>query len=59
MNRDPFKEYIKQSEPDKREKGYVWQTAIGLQQLTEHAFSFTPYEYLSIHKKCLSKFAVG
>lgn len=31
MNRDPFKEYIKQSEPDKREKGYVWQTAIGLQ----------------------------
>ena len=111
MNRDPFKEYIKQSEPDKREKGYVWQTAIGLQAvdglqtskylrdtaikniegdisideaqelldvyyqenpktekddrteeadkvsvriakvLSEHAFSFTPNEYLSIHKK--------
>lgn len=31
MHRDPFKEYIKQSEPDKREKGYVWNTAIGLQ----------------------------
>ena len=111
MNRDPFKEYIKQSEPDKREKGYVWQIAIGLQAvdglqtskylrdtaikniegdisideaqelldmyyqenrktekddrteeadkvsvriakvLSEHAFSFTPNEYLSIHKK--------
>ena len=28
---DPFKEYIKQSEPNKRDKGYVWNTAIGLQ----------------------------
>lgn len=26
-----FKEYIKESEPDKREKGYAWHTAIGLQ----------------------------
>ena len=24
-------EYIRQSEPHKREKGYAWQTAIGLQ----------------------------
>ena len=31
MNQDPFKEYIKASEPDKRDKGYAWQTAIGLQ----------------------------
>lgn len=31
MNQDPFKEYIKQSEPDKRDKGYAWHTAIGLQ----------------------------
>lgn len=31
MDRDPFKEYIKQNEPDKREKGYAWSTAIGLQ----------------------------
>ena len=31
MTTDPFKEYIKQSEPGKREKGYVWHTAIGLQ----------------------------
>lgn len=111
MNKDPFKEYIKQSEPDKRDKGYVWQTAIGLQAvdglkpskylvdtaiqniegqitldeaqellesyyvenpkmsagdrteeadkvsvriakiLSENAFSFTPNEYLSIHRK--------
>ena len=26
-----FEEYIRQSEPHKREKGYAWQTAIGLQ----------------------------
>lgn len=111
MNRDPFKEYIKQTEPSKREKGYAWHTAIGLQavdglktskylldtaikniegeisieeaqelldtyyeenlnadagdrteeadkvavriakNLSEKAFSFTPNEYLSIHKK--------
>ena len=31
MNKDPFKEYIKESEPDKRDKGYAWHTAIGLQ----------------------------
>lgn len=31
MNQDPFKEYIKQSEPGKRDKGYAWHTAIGLQ----------------------------
>ena len=31
MYQDPFKEYIKQSEPNKREKGYAWSTAIGLQ----------------------------
>ena len=31
MYNDPFKEYIKQVEPDKRYKGYVWSTAIGLQ----------------------------
>ena len=114
MDRDPFKEYIKQSEPTKREKGYAWHTAIGLQAvdglkpsqylidtaikniegnisideaqellnsyyeenpdsdhedrteeadkvavriaklLSEKAFSFTPNEYLSIHKKLFS-----
>jgi len=114
MNKDPFKEYIKQSEPSKRDKGYVWQTAIGLQAvdglktskylidtaikniegdisigevqvllddyyeknpktdkqdrteeadkvaariaqiLSEKAFSFTPNEYVSIHKKLFS-----
>ncbi len=31
MDRDPFKEYIKESEPGKRDKGYAWHTAIGLQ----------------------------
>lgn len=112
MDRDPFKEYLRQTEPDKRDKGYAWNTAIGLQAvdglkpskylmetaiqniegkitieeaqrlldtyyeenpkaveeddrteeadkvsvritklLSEKAFSFTPNEYLSIHKK--------
>ena len=31
MNRDPFEEYIRHTEPAKAEKGYAWQTAIGLQ----------------------------
>lgn len=111
MNQDPFKEYIKESEPAKRDKGYAWHTAIGLQAvdglktseylvhtairniegeisfeeanvllqtyyeenpsldaldrteeadkvsariaalLSERAFSFTPNEYISIHRK--------
>lgn len=111
MNKDPFKEYIKQTEPGKRDKGYAWHTAIGLQAvdglkpskylidtaikniegdisideaqellntyyeenpkvdtgdrteeadkvavriakiLSEKAFSFTPNEYIAIHKK--------
>lgn len=111
MDKDPFKEYIKQSEPNKRDKGYAWHTAIGLQAvdglkiskylidtaikniegdisideaqellntyyeekpkldeedrteeadkvavriakiLSEKAFSFTPNEYISIHKR--------
>lgn len=111
MEKDTFKEYIKQSEPGKRDKGYAWHTAIGLQAvdglkpskylidtaikniegdisieeaqellnsyyeenpktdledrteeadkvsariaklLSEKSFSFTPNEYISIHKK--------
>ena len=111
MIKDPFKEYIKENEPHKRDKGYAWTTAIGLQAvdglktsqylintaikniegdisideaqhllnvyyeenqqrdidnrteeadkvaarivkiLTEVAFSFTPNEYISIHKR--------
>lgn len=113
MERDPFKEYIKESELDTVNRGYVWSTAIGLQAvdglkpssylidtaikniegkitlkeaqnlidtyyeespastsddddrteeadkvasriaqiLSETAFSFSPLEYLSIHKK--------
>ena len=111
MDKDPFREYIKQSEPNKRDIGYAWHTAIGLQAvdglkpskylidtaikniegnisideaqelldtyyeenpkadtedrteeadkvavriakiLSEKAFSFTPNEYISIHKK--------
>ena len=31
MNRVPFKEYFTDPEPDKRDRGYAWHTAIGLQ----------------------------
>lgn len=37
-----FEEYIRQSEPHKREKGYAWQTAIGLQAVD----ALKPSEYL-------------
>ena len=37
-----FEEYIRQSEPQKREKGYAWQTAIGLQAVD----GLKPSEYL-------------
>lgn len=39
---DEFEEYIRQGEPQKREKGYVWQTAIGLQAVD----GLKPSEYL-------------
>lgn len=31
MDKDPFKEYFREAEPDKAYKGYAWSTAIGLQ----------------------------
>ena len=31
MEKDPFKEYLKESEPDKAYKSYAWSMAIGLQ----------------------------
>ncbi len=31
IKNDPFEEYIRQSEPSKRELGYAWYTAMGLQ----------------------------
>ena len=37
-----FEEYIRQSEPHKREKGYAWRTAIGLQAVD----GLKPSEYL-------------
>lgn len=42
MTEDPFKEYLIQSEPSKREKGYAWKTAIGLQEVD----GLTPSQYL-------------
>lgn len=37
-----FEEYIRQDEPQKKEKGYAWQTAIGLQAVDD----LKPSEYL-------------
>ena len=31
INKDPFEEYLRESEPTHRESVYYWQTAIGLQ----------------------------
>lgn len=42
MNIDDFEEYIRQGEPHKREKGYAWQTAIGLQAVD----GLKPSDYL-------------
>ena len=42
VNKDPFSEYIKQTEPNKRDKGYVWHTAIGLQAVD----GLKPSQYL-------------
>jgi len=47
MEQDPFKEYLKQTEPNKRDKVSVRIAKI----LSERAFTFTPNEYISIHKK--------
>ena len=33
MNKDPFKEYIIESNPTKKDLGYSWYTAIGLQKV--------------------------
>ncbi|MDU8923919.1 Fic family protein [Pasteurellaceae bacterium LIM206] len=33
MTTDPFKEYIRHIEPSKKEKGYAWHTAVGLQDV--------------------------
>lgn len=33
MTQDPFKEYLRHIEADKKEKSYAWQTAIGLQDV--------------------------
>jgi fido (protein-threonine AMPylation protein) len=42
MKKDPFKEYLKETEPDKAYKGYAWSTAIGLQAVD----GLKPSEYL-------------
>lgn len=42
MKKDPFKEYLKQSEPSVRDKSYTWQTAIGLQDVD----GLKPSQYL-------------
>ncbi len=42
MEKDPFKEYLKESEPNKAGRSYAWSTAIGLQAVD----GLKPSEYL-------------
>ena len=42
MEKDPFKEYLRESEPNKAHKGYAWSTAIGLQAVD----GLNPSKYL-------------
>lgn len=42
MKKDPFKEYIMQTEPSRRDKAYAWHTAIGLQDVD----GLKPSDYL-------------
>ncbi len=42
IREDPFEEYFKIGEPDKANKAYVWQTAVGLQDVDK----LRPSEYL-------------
>lgn len=42
MKKDPFKEYIRQTEPSRRDKAYAWHTAIGLQDVD----GLKPSDYL-------------
>ena len=42
MTKDPFEEYIRHIEADKKEKSYAWQTAIGLQEVD----GLKPSQYL-------------
>ncbi len=58
MEKDPFKEYLRESEPDKVHMSYAWSTEEAdkvssriAEILSETAFSFSPNEYISIHRK--------
>ena len=51
FNIEDFDEYIRQGEPDKKEKAYIWQTAIGLQAVD----GLTTSEYLKKAAKGISK----
>lgn len=42
IREDPFEEYIRMGEPDKADKAYAWQTAVGLQDVDR----LRPSEYL-------------
>ena len=61
MEKDPFKEYLRESEPDKAYRFYAWSTAIGLQAVD----GLKPSEYLidtaiqSIEGKITMKEAQG
>lgn len=52
---NPFKEYYKESEPDKRYRGYAWQTSIGLQAVDGLKTSDYLIKNLSIHRKLIKE----
>ena len=47
INIEEFDEYIRQGELDKKEKAYIWQTAIGLQK------EMSAYEWAKGHSGVL------
>ena len=35
MYKDPFEEYLRAQEPSRKQLGYAWQTAVGLQKVDD------------------------
>ena len=35
MYKDPFEEYLRAQEPGRKQLGYAWQTAVGLQKVDD------------------------
>ena len=51
INEDPFEEYIRLGEPDKADKAYAWQTAVGLQDVDR--LQPSEYQKMACMRICL------